>query len=320
MKRTILPCLLSCLLTVIVLGTVLVVGAGCFVGDYMVHFGLERGTADNPKEPPKAYALLIPPDARTFSRPDFPSEPWMITSRDGLKLTATHFFPQAPSERWVILAHGYGCTQENSWYLATHFLSLGYNVLTPDLRASGDSEGRYLTMGYREGDDVVRWAQRIVREDSSAKIVLAGVSMGAATVMMASAADDLPKNVVACVEDSGYTSAYQLLALQVEDSFGLPSFPAMNLIDWRCRKKVGFSLKDAEPLEAVRKAKIPMLFIHGSKDTLVPSYMEDMLYEAKQGRKEILLIEGARHGAGSQKDARRYFSTIDRFVREAIDS
>ncbi len=94
----------------------------------------------------------------------------------------------------------------------------------------------------------------------------------------------------------------------------------MNLIDWRCRKKVGFSLKDAEPLEAVRKTKIPMLFIHGSKDTLVPSYMEDMLYEAKQGRKEILLIEGARHGAGSQKDARRYFSTIDHFVREAIDS
>ncbi len=207
MKRTILPCLLSCLLTVIVLGTVLVVGAGCFVGDYMVHFGLERGTADNPKEPPKAYALLIPPDARTFSRPDFPSEPWMITSRDGLKLTATHFFPKAPSERWVILVHGYGCTQENSWYLATHFLSLGYNVLTPDLRASGDSEGRYLTMGYREGDDIVRWAQRIVREDGSAKIVLAGVSMGAATVMMASAADDLPKNVVAWVEDSGYTSA-----------------------------------------------------------------------------------------------------------------
>ena len=290
--------IISCLLTAVVVTLAFIQGAGYFIGNYLVSFGLERGTMGDKTEPPRAFALLMPPESRQFDRPDYLSETWELHSEDGLRLTATHFSPEKSSNKWVIVAHGYGCNQTNSYYIAEHYLMMGFHVLTPDLRASGDSEGRYLTLGYKESGDVIGWAKQIVMRYPEAHIVLHGVSMGAATMMLAAADDALPAQVVACVEDSGYTSAFGLLAHQMEESFGLPSFPAMNLLDWRCKKVAGFSLHQAVPLQGVKNSKVPMLFIHGTKDTLVPPYMAQDLYDAAVApRKEILFVEGAVHGA-----------------------
>ena len=222
-----------------------IVAAGYYVGNYLVGFGLMRGSADNPQAPPRAYALLMPPGTWNYTRPDAPSEEWRLISSDGLHLTATHFRSERPRGNWAIIVHGYGCTQENSYYLASHYLAQGYDVLTPDLRSSGKSEGRFVTMGLRESGDIVGWAQEIAARNPEARIVLHGVSMGAATVMMAGASDALPVQVAAVVEDCGYTSAYDLLAYQMEISFRLPSFPGMNLLDWRCRSRAEFSLREA---------------------------------------------------------------------------
>lgn len=307
--------IISCLLTAVLMTVMFVLGTGYFIGNYLVHFGLERGTVDNPQEPPRAYALLMPPESRQYNRPDFLSEEWSLRSADGLKLVATHFSPREPSDRWVIIAHGYGCNQDNSYYLATNYLMMGWHVLTPDLRASGDSEGRFLSLGYRESIDMVEWARQVATHYPQAHIVLHGVSMGAATVMLAVDDDNLPAQVVACVEDSGYTSAFELLTTQMEDSFGLPAFPAMNLLDWRCKEVAGFSLHQAVPALAVQHAKVPMLFIHGTRDTLVPYGMaEELFRQSVAPQKKLLLIEGAGHAASSQKEQERYFKTINDFV------
>ena len=116
------------------------------------------------------------------------------------------------------------------------------------------------------------------------------------------------------VEDCGYTSAYDLLAYQREISFRLPSFPGMNLLDWRCRSRAGFSLREAAPIEAVRHARVPMLFIHGTADTLVPASMAETLYAACTSEKELLLVPEAIHSAASQKDAARYDRTVMSFL------
>jgi fermentation-respiration switch protein FrsA (DUF1100 family) len=291
-----------------------IVAAGYYVGNYLVGFGLMRGSADNPQAPPRAYALLMPPGTWNYTRPDAPSEEWRLISSDGLHLTATHFRSERPRGNWAIIVHGYGCTQENSYYLASHYLAQGYDVLTPDLRSSGKSEGRFVTMGLRESGDIVGWAQEIAARNPEARIVLHGVSMGAATVMMAGASDALPVQVAAVVEDCGYTSAYDLLAYQMEISFRLPSFPGMNLLDWRCRSRAGFSLREAAPIEAVRHARVPMLFIHGTADTLVPASMAEKLYAACTSEKELLLVPEAIHSAASQKDAARYDRTVMSFL------
>lgn len=306
----------SCLLTAVAVTVAFVLGAGYFIGNYMVSFGLERGTMGDRSEPPRAFALLMPPESRRYDRPDYLSEPWELQSEDGLKLVATHFSPEEPSAKWVIVAHGYGCNQTNSYYIAENYLRMGYHVLTPDLRASGESRGTFLTLGYKESRDVTAWAGQVAMRYPEARIILHGVSMGAATMMMAAAAEELPAQVVACVEDSGYTSAFDLLAHQMKESFGLPPFPAMNLLDWRCKDVAGFSLRQAEPLQAVKKSKIPMLFIHGTKDTLVPPVMARQLYEAAVApRKEIFFAEGAVHGAASQTVQEEYFKTIGEFVK-----
>ncbi len=108
--------------------------------------------------------------------------------------------------------------------------------------------------------------------------------------------------------------------MQLETSFGLPSFPAMNLLNWRCEKKADFDLHDASPLEAVKKSRVPLLFIHGTKDTLVPPNMAEQLYAAANApKKEILMIPGAVHAAASQADQQKYFLTIRKFVQPYME-
>ena len=312
MKRVIL----ACFGTAVALTVAYSVMAGYFLGNYLVEFGLAR----EGKEPPQAYALIMPEDFRTFDEPKYVNEKWLYKSADGLTLTATEFYPDTASHKWAIVVHGYGCTQQNSWYIADNYLSWGYNVVTPNLRSSGDSEGKYLTLGYKESWDVLTTAREIVRRDDKARIVLHGVSMGAVSVMLAAASDELIPEVVACIEDSGYTSAYHLLALKLEESFSLPAFPAMNFLDWRCQRRADFSLHQADPLGVIHRVKIPILFIQGAKDILVPPYMVDLLYEECQSPgKDIWIAEESLHGVACQMERELYNDKVRGFLRPIID-
>lgn len=285
-------------------------------GGYLVGFALERGSFDDPQGPPRAFALLMPPEKRQFNPPNAPSETWHLRSTDNLALDATHFWPDSESDKWVIIVHGYGCTQQNSWFIASSYLQLGYHVLTPDLRASGGSEGSYVTMGYRESQDLVDWSWRITELNPDAKIVLHGVSMGAATVMIASSSRGLPPTVKASIEDCGYTSAYDILAHQLKESFGLPPFPFMYFVDTACQNLAAFSLQDANPLEAVSHSHVPMMFIHGDADSLVPVEMGKTLYEnCEAPRKELFIVNGAGHGAAGQKEQKLYYEKVVSFLR-----
>mgnify|MGYP000255398382 CR=1 FL=1 len=114
-----------------------------------------------------------------------PTEIWTLQSFDGLQLVGSHFLPEGESHRWVILVHGYGCNERFMWGVAPYYLKRGYHVVTPNMRASGKSEGTYLTMGVLEGKDVAQWAREITAVDPKARIVLHGESMGASDVMMA---------------------------------------------------------------------------------------------------------------------------------------
>ncbi len=300
-------------LTAAAMLTAFFLGTGYFLGNYVVEFGLQRGTADNHQAPPRAYALIMPPSTTGYNKPDFPTEDWHLQAADGTNLAGTHFSPRGWSHRWVIAVHGYGCTQENSWYIAENYLHLGYHVVTPDLRGAGMSDGQFVTLGHDESQDIRLWAEQILAADPQAKIVLHGVSMGAATVMLA-AAGDLPPAVVAVVEDSGYTSAYDLIAFHLEHSFGLPSFPLLDIMNWRCEKLAGFSLSATSPYDAVGEGRLPTLFIHGTADTLVPPEMGRTLYAHAAGEKQLLLMDGALHAVASQKDQKRYFKTVMDFL------
>ena len=288
---------------------ILFCGAGYFTGDYFVTFALKREN----NQSPQATANIADPTLKPPARPNFQSEIWQIQSFDNLKEFATYFLPTASSHKWAILVHGYGRDQTYAFDYAEEYLKHGYNVLTPDLRASGTSEGIYLTMGAFESQDVVKWAEKIVERDPQAKIILHGVSMGAATVLMA---DELqPPNVVAVVEDCGYTTAYEMFAAQMKKIFGLPEFPIMNFVDAVSKIETGVAVSDAASIISVKNSKIPTLFIHGDADKLVPFEMLDKLYNASSAPvKEKFVVKGAGHADAKKTDPPKYFQRVFNFI------
>lgn len=283
--------------------------AGYFVGDYFVNFALKR--TDN--QPPQATVNIADPNLKAPARPNFNSEIWTIKSADGLNLYATYFLPENESHKWAILVHGYGRDQTFAYDYAEEYLKHGYNVLTPDLRASGTSEGTYLTMGTLESQDIAIWAAKILEKDSQAKIVLHGVSMGAATVMMASAQNI--QNLCAVVEDCGYTSAYDMFTAQLRVIFDLPEFPIMGFVDMVSHMKTGYPISKASPIRSVIMIKVPILFIHGTEDKLVPFEMMDKLYRfCGAPVKEKFVVEGAGHADSKVKNPQKYFEQVFNFI------
>ena len=289
---------------------IILIGAGYFVGNYFVDFALKRG---DDLSPPKACANIADPNLKAPPIPNFPAEDWTLESFDGLKLHAKKFFPAEKTDRWAILVHGYGRDGTYAYDYADEYLKRGWNVLVPDLRAAGESEGEFITMGALESRDVFDWASKL---PSDAKIILHGVSMGAATVMMTAALK--PKNLVAVVEDCGYTSAYEMFTAQLNKIFSLPEYPVMPCANNVCKLKTGVKISDAAPLEVVDEITVPILFIHGDADGLVPFEMMGRLYDKAVAPKEKFVVKGAGHADAKRTNPTAYFDKVFKFLEGSL--
>ena len=227
------------------------------------------------------------------------------------------WFPQE-GHKYIILFHGY---QSNALSMAPYgkvFYDMGYSVLIPDALAHGDSDGKYIGMGWLERPDVLSWIDSITGIDPDAEIVLHGVSMGGATVMMA-AGEDLPVNVKCIVEDCGYSSVWDEFRLQLKNVFHLPAFPILNVASLVSKIRAGYTFGEASSVKQLQKAAVPMLFIHGDADTFVPFSMLDVVYNACASmEKEKLVVHEAAHGAAVDTDPELYWNTVVSFVEKYV--
>ena len=137
--------------------------------------------------------------------------------------------------------------------------------------------------------------------------------MGAATVLMASG-EALPKQVKGIVADCGYTSAWEEFAHQMRHGFHLPVFPILHLTSCISQLLAKYGFKEASAVEAVKRATVPIVFIHGTRDTYVPTEMVHPLYDACPTEKELVLVEGAAHALSYMTDPGRYEETLTRFL------
>lgn len=213
-----------------------------------------------------------------------------INSFDNLKLHGYEVKNETKTNKWAIVVHGYTSEGELVSSKAKHFYEMGYNILVPDLRGHGKSEGDYIGMGWDDRLDIIDWINNILEDNPRSEIILHGTSMGAATVLSTSG-ENLPNNVKAIIADCGYTSVWNEFTYQLKALFNLPAFPVMNLSNMVTMVKAGYSLKDASPIEQVAKSKTPILYIHGDKDDFVPYYMMDELYKATSSEKVNLLYK-----------------------------
>lgn len=239
-----------------------------------------------------------------------------MDSQDGLKLHAYSFVNETPTNNWIIVCHGYLSKARDMAYVAKEFYENGFNVLMPDARGHGESEGKYIGMGWDERIDITDWCYKIADSNENSQIVLYGVSMGGATVMMTSG-EKLPTNVKAIVEDCGYTSVWDEFSHQLSGVFHMPDFPIMHVSSLVTKVRAGFWLSEANAIKQVEKSVTPMLFIHGDEDTFVPYEMMEEVYDAATCPKEKLIVEGAGHGmSGIVSDV--YWDTVYGFIDKYI--
>jgi len=241
-----------------------------------------------------------------------------LTSNDGLELKAWYVPASEKTNDTVILVHGFRSSKETMRQYGQLFHELGYNVLMPDNRAHGDSQGKYISYGYYDKEDVIDWANLLTKENADSKITLFGLSMGAATVMMASGQDNLPSSVINIIQDCGYTNVWDEIVYQAKDGYNLPAFPLVYSVSGMNKIRQGWSFKEASSTQALAKNKLPILMIHGGADTYVPTQMVYENYEAvKAGTpKELLIVPNAAHAKSFETDPELYRKTIREFLEK----
>ncbi|WP_438318050.1 alpha/beta hydrolase [Sporosarcina sp. FA9] len=243
-----------------------------------------------------------------------------LTSRDGLKLSGYYLPASKPTDKLVILTHGYlGNAKQMGLFGQFYHNDFGYNIFMPDARGHGKSEGNYYGFGWQDRLDLIDWTELLVKKlGTESKISYHGLSMGAATVLMASGENDLPRQVKAIIADSPYESVYQLFSYQMNRMFHLPAFPLLDSTSILTKIRAGYSFREASALKVVGNTKVPILYIHGKGDTFVPTEMAEGLYRHTSSDSELYLVPKANHGEAFALAGDKYKEKIDYFLNRTI--
>ncbi len=308
------------ILTISILLLVVILGVGGLVGNYFYNLALNPFTSKDMifGDDDDDTSLEVEADVNWLIKDSNYIDTY-ITSSDNLKLHAYEVKNENKTDKWAIVVHGYTSEGKLLSSKAKHLYNMGYNVLVPDLRSHGSSEGDYIGMGWHDRLDIIDWINYIVKNNPNSEIALHGTSMGSATVLMVSG-EKLPSNVKAIVADCGYTSVYDEFSYQLKQLFNLPAFPIMNFSDVVTHIRAGYCLNDASAINQVKKSTTPILYIHGDKDDFVPYYMMDELYNATNSEKEKLTIEGGEHANSDLVNPKLYWSTVNSFLEKYIEN
>ncbi|MDO4695878.1 alpha/beta hydrolase [Porphyromonas sp.] len=238
-----------------------------------------------------------------------------ITADDGTTLHGYYVHAAAPTAKTAVIIHGYTDNAVRMMMIGeVYHRHLHYNVLLPDLRNAGYSDGKYIQMGWKDRLDIVKWMDIVpTLFGDSARVVVHGISMGAATTMMYSG-EELPERVKVFVPDCGYTTVWDQFAYRLKIEFGLPTFPILYAADIVCRWRYGWNFKEASALSQVAKCDRPMFFIHGDADDYVPTAMVYDLYKAKQGIKDLWIAPGSAHAVAYLNHPQEYTARLKAFI------
>ena len=239
-------------------------------------------------------------------------EQMSTTSFDGLRLSG-RFYEYAPGAPVELMFHGYrGSAERDLSGGVQRCFALGRSALIVDQRCSGKSGGHVITFGIREHKDCLSWLG-FMRErfGSDVKIILTGISMGASTVLMA-AGERLPDNVIGVLADCGYSSPKEIIC-EVICQMGLPVKLSYPFVKLGARLFGGFDLEENSPVEAMKKATVPVIFFHGEDDDFVPCEMSRQNYDACASRKMLVTVPGAGHGLSYPVAPERYLQALRDF-------
>ena len=240
-----------------------------------------------------------------------------ITSDDGLKLFGRYYHVRdgAPLD---IGFHGYRSRAFTDFAGGSKLsFEMGHNLLLVDQRAHGRSAGRTISFGIRERWDVLSWIDYALRRfGNDTQILLYGVSMGAATVLMASGLD-LPANVKGIIADCPYSRPMDII-LHVGETNPLPQWLIKPFVILGAKVFGGFDIRETDAAQAVSNARIPILIIHGESDNFVPAMMSEVTCSRDPDLVRRITFPGADHALSFLSDTPRYRNAVNAFVSTVL--
>lgn len=237
-----------------------------------------------------------------------------IKSHDGLQLHALWVQADNPKGT-VLLAHGYrSCYLLDFSLVLNVYHQIGFNLLIPDQRSHGKSEGKYITFGVKESKDMLRWLSFHNERFGNLPILLSGMSMGASTVLFM-ANEELPENVRGIIADCGFTSPKAILQHVFKKTVHFPAGPIIWVTDLLARIFAGFKLQEKDSRKTLADSRVPVLMIHGMEDKFVPCHMTRQGYDACTSEKQLLLVAGAGHGVSFFHDQVGYTAAVMYFLK-----
>ena len=302
---------LICLMLAILLG-------GGFYAYRVAFWSPKKGREELPVHKGKQYEPHLDEIARLLQTIlDRPCELVTITAYDGLTL-AGRYYHVADGAPLDIAFHGYRSAGLTDFCGGAEISrELGHNLLLVDQRAHGKSQGQTITFGIKERYDALGWVDyALERFGPDTKILLYGISMGASTVLMASGLP-LPENVRGIVADCPYSSPMKII-LTVGRRMRIPTAAAA-VFSWAGAKVYGgFDLREADPVRAVKQARVPILLIHGESDGFVPCDMSAEIQRANPQMVYRCTFPGADHGISFLTDPDRYRQIVKEFSDKVL--
>lgn len=246
-----------------------------------------------------------------------PHEVIHIQAGDGTTLVG-HLFRAEQPRRVILAMHGWrSCWARDFGAIADFLQDTGCTVLYAEQRGQGRSGGEYMGFGMLERHDCHQWLKWLNASGFEGfPIYLAGISMGASTVLMAAGSGSMPSNVAGIIADCGFTSAKEEWKHVSEQNLRVRYGRRGRHVDALCRRKIEMKSDDFSTLDAMKTCRTPILFIHGAEDTFVPVGMTMENYAACQAPKRLLIVPGANHGMSYFYDRQGYETAIRQFFRE----
>jgi uncharacterized protein len=239
-----------------------------------------------------------------------------MLSKDGLKLHAYYLASKNP-QALVILHHGYTSRAEDmSMFAKLYADHMEVDILAIDMRAHGQSEGKYLGFGWLEKDDTRQWITFMNEKlNKTLPVILHGVSLGGSTVLNL-AGNNCPDQVKIVIDDSGFSDLNRQFKRQFKEIFHMPVYPMLPLGSLWCKMILGFSFKTGSPIEYASQIKVPTLIIHGLKDMFVPHPMSNDLYAALTCPKKLVHYENAYHALTYPLNQKNYEDQVLSFIKK----
>lgn len=235
---------------------------------------------------------------------------------DGKILVARQYVVNKNGDDWVVILHGQNGSMEDIYDIAFRYSEEGYNVLMPDLRANGESEGSYYGMGWLDRLDVINWIDVVLEEYPSANIAIHGVDLGAATALMLSG-EPLKDSIKVIVAEGAYTTAWDVVKKEYKARHeDWPAFPAVHMLSAVAKVWGGYSLTEANAVEQVKKTSVPILLIQGKNDTYVTPEMTEELNQAIASEHQMVTIATGTHEDCRFAEPDTYYAAVFDFVEK----